>query len=133
MPACQGNSPHQTPFAQHLPCSDAKATKHYLKIDPAHRITSSSPLHLLFSVHPGMQVAAKMEYHGEKPEDAEELTGEELCRWWSHTFIRPGSSLQVPLLLVIPAYTVLACIDYLRFVIMQRNFCLHACCVATGG
>ncbi|BDA51105.1 probable little elongation complex subunit 2 at C-terminar half [Coccomyxa sp. Obi] len=40
-------------------------------------------------------VAAKMEYHGEKLEDAEELTGEELCRWWSHTFIRPGSTLQV--------------------------------------
>lgn len=43
----------------------------------------------------GVQVAAKMEYHGEKLEDAEELTGEELCRWWSQSFIRPGSILQV--------------------------------------
>lgn len=46
-------------------------------------------------MHPNMQVAAKMEYHGERSEDAEELTGEELCCWWSHTFIRPGSTLQV--------------------------------------
>ena len=42
-----------------------------------------------------MQVAAKMEYHGGKWEDAEELTGEELCRWLSHTFMRPGSTLHV--------------------------------------
>ena len=39
------------------------------------------------------QVAAKMEYHGDKAEDAEELTAEELSQWWSRAFMRPGSSL----------------------------------------
>ncbi len=42
-----------------------------------------------------MQVAAKMEYHGDKAEDAEEVTAEELSRWWSQAFMRPGSSLLV--------------------------------------
>ena len=39
------------------------------------------------------QVAAKMEYHGDKEEDAEELTAEELSQWWSRAFMRPGCSL----------------------------------------
>ncbi|KAK9902171.1 hypothetical protein WJX75_006859 [Coccomyxa subellipsoidea] len=40
-----------------------------------------------------LTVAAKMEYHGDKAEDAEELTAEELSQWWSRAFMRPGSSL----------------------------------------
>ncbi|CAL8466211.1 g5747 [Coccomyxa elongata] len=65
------------------------------------RIISRSSVHA--AIHPvdatteamPVAVAAKMEYHGEKLEDAEELTGEELCCWWSQSFIRPGSMLQV--------------------------------------
>lgn len=40
-------------------------------------------------------VQAKMEYHGNKASDAEEVTAEELVRWWSASHIRPGSHVLV--------------------------------------
>jgi hypothetical protein len=41
------------------------------------------------------QVVAKMEYHGDREADREELTGQELAKWWAQVFMRPGSSLLV--------------------------------------
>ncbi len=38
---------------------------------------------------------AKIEYHGNKASDAEEVTAEELVRWWSAAHIRPGSHVLV--------------------------------------
>ena len=40
-------------------------------------------------------VQAKMEYHGNKASEAEEVTAEELVRWWSAAHIRPGSHVLV--------------------------------------
>ena len=40
-------------------------------------------------------VQAKMEYHGNKASDAEEVTAEELVRWWSAAHIRPGAHVLV--------------------------------------
>ena len=36
-----------------------------------------------------------MEYHGNKASDAEEVTAEELVRWWSAAHVRPGSHVLV--------------------------------------
>ena len=36
-----------------------------------------------------------MEYHGNKAADAEEVTAEELVRWWSAAHIRPGAHVLV--------------------------------------
>jgi len=39
-----------------------------------------------------------MEYHGNKAADAEEVTAEELVRWWSAAHVRPGAHVLVSLL-----------------------------------
>ena len=63
-----------------------------------HATLQSSPAgeHSAHSMH-GMAalVQAKAEYHGNKASDAEELTPEELVRWWSAAHVRPGAHVVV--------------------------------------
>ena len=72
-----------------------------------HRIITRAPVHAALQVTPAgphsaaAVVQAKMEYHGNKAADAEEVTAEELVRWWSAAHIRPGAHVLVrrPLLI----------------------------------
>ena len=74
-----------------------------------HRIITRAPALAALQVTPSgpysaaAVVQAKMEYHGNKAADAEEVTVEELVRWWSAVHIRPGAHVLVrPLPLMFP-------------------------------
>ena len=60
-----------------------------LQSDPA----SEHSAHSMHSM--AADVQAKAEYHGNKASDAEELTPEELVRWWSAAHVRPGAHVVV--------------------------------------
>ena len=62
-----------------------------------HRIITRAQIHAATQSSPGSEhsiatvVKAKMEHHGNKASDEEEVTPEELVRWWSATHVRPGA------------------------------------------
>ena len=66
-----------------------------------HRIITRAPAPAALQSTPGgphsvaAVVQAKMEYPGDRAADAEEVTAEELVRWWSAAHIWPGAHVLV--------------------------------------
>ncbi|CAL5228540.1 g11694 [Coccomyxa viridis] len=81
--------------------SDQSALRYSLWRLGEHRIITRAWVHAAVQSSPATEhslaavVQAKMEYHGNKASDAEEVTAEELVRWWSASHIRPGSHVLV--------------------------------------
>ena len=106
-PVCKSRSPS---VATGLLTSWAIFCRYSLWRLGEHRIITRAPAHAALQVtasgpySAAAVVQAKMEYHGNKAADAEEVTAEELVRWWSAAHLRPGAHVLVrspPLMLLI--------------------------------